>query len=103
MPVQINNPAERPFADIQLVALAIGRPSQFVHVGLLYRNENNEIRLSHLAWHYHFRGSDNPNPALSWLEAHFNDMVQEQIAAFLIHRAEEQGKGENTIQHTSAR
>jgi hypothetical protein len=63
-------------------------------VGLLYRNDNDEVRLSHLPWHFRFNGSDDPGPLDYWLEPHFNDMVQEQVVAFLLHRAEEQGKGD---------
>lgn len=63
-------------------------------MGLLYRDEASHVRLSHLRWHFVFSGSDEPTQEDLWLEPHFNDAVQESLAAFLIHRAEAQGRGE---------
>ena len=94
MPVQLNNPVDRPFAEIPLVGLAIKRGPHYVHVGFLYRNEGDVVHLSHLPWHYHFRGRDITDPSYFWLEPQFNEMVREQIAAFLLHVAEENESGE---------
>jgi len=52
------------------------------------------IHLSHLAFHHIFRGKDNPDCSYFWLEPQFNEMVREQIAAFLLHVAEENESGD---------
>lgn len=94
MAVQLNSPEVRPFAEIPLVGLAIKRGDPYLHVGFLYRNDAEEIRLSHLPFHYRFRGSDIPEHSYFWLEPQFNEMVREQVAAFLAHVAEENETGE---------
>lgn len=94
MPVQLNNPIERPFSEIDFVALAIKRGNPYVHVGFLYRNDDNQILLSHLAFHWKFRGNEVPDESYFWLEPQFNEILREQIAAFLLHVAEQNRVGE---------
>ena len=94
MPIPIKSLPEHEFSEIPFIAIAIRRPNPYVHTGLLYRDDAAEIRLSHLAWHCRFYGSDIPSEVDLWIEPHFNDIVQEQLAAFLIHRAEEQARGD---------
>jgi hypothetical protein len=92
--IHLNNPADRPFSEIQFVGLAIKRGNPFVHVGFLYRNEADEILLSDLAFHRVFRGGETPDTSYFWLDSDFNEVVQEQIAAFLLHVAEENAAGD---------
>lgn len=94
MPVELKNPLTHPFTDIAHVGLAIKRAGDFVHVGFLYRDEIGQIQLSHLAFHHAFRGADIPDGTYSWLEAHFHEIVQEQLAAQLLHVAEENAAGD---------
>ena len=96
MPVEINDPSLLGFGAIEFVALSIRRPapSPYAHVGLLYKNLEDQVRLSHLLWHCHFRGDDAPTLQDYWIEPHFNDIVLEQLAAFLVYRAEQEIRGE---------
>lgn len=70
------------------------RPNQFVHVGLLYRDQEDEIRLSHLAWHCHFMGKDTPDDSYFWLEPQLHEFIREQIAVYLQHIADQNEAGD---------
>lgn len=94
MPVQLNNPIERPFSEIDFVGLAIRRGNPYVHVGFLYRNDDDQVCLSDLARHHIFRGSTDPDTSYFWLEPQFNDIVRELVATFLMHVAEQNKTGE---------
>ena len=86
MPIQLFKQAERPLNEAPALALAILPPAPehpFVHVAFVYRDEAEQLWLSHLAFHFDFRGKQEPGEDYWWLESQLNSEVQDQVATYL--------------------
>lgn len=80
--VVLRDPAVCPFERIASIAFVIKRNGQFLHAGLLYRDEDGVISLIHLGWNYLLTQGP-PDDSYYWVPCSLDERVQEDVAGFL--------------------
>jgi hypothetical protein len=81
MLARVYNAAQRPFDEINGVAVAITAtaPDQR-HVGIFHKDESGNVMLLHLAWHFILKNST-PKLTYAWIDSPINPARARQVAA----------------------
>jgi hypothetical protein len=81
MLARVHNAAQRPFDEINEVAVAItATGSDQRHVGIFHKDDAGRVMLLHLAWHFDLRNSE-PKPYYAWVELPIHSARARQVAA----------------------
>ncbi|MGJ0430616.1 hypothetical protein [Methylobacter sp.] len=83
------------FEKIDSVSIGICRPKKRLnqqHIGLLYRDANNDLCLLHLAWHLDLR-KNNPDIRYLWLDIHLDPINKIHLATIceMIYESNQEG------------
>lgn len=88
MLAEIYDPRTKPFDDVDRLGVVIKKTDTGAHVGILYKHEESTALICHLAWHFVFKGSDQPDSSYFWLQSPLDEYNRRTIAS-AVHRLAE--------------